>query len=786
MELTKKGVAIILGPQSSIVAHVVACIGEATQIPILSFGATDPNLSMDQYSYFFRTAPSDEDQMSAIATLIESFNWQDVTIIFTDDDHGADGASSLHRSLQERDIRSFNSSRIPLNPTADKLREQLLQLDSAESRVFVLHTAGGLGLKILTLAAGLDMFRSGYVWIVTDLTASALVKPNNDLKDFISYEGLLAVHRFIYPSSLYKDLLIQLQGENFSDIHNLNVLGGPDAYTIYAYDAFFAAAYAITLHLAQGNNLSFTEYYKVHDGFHAEDDFRHMKVLESGPALRSALWNTSFMGTCGLIQFDKHGDVGNVVFEFVNLVGENFSVVAYWVGGNHLITSAPHVLDNGSITINSTSENANTTSLNIVWPGGSREIPKGWVPPKSGSPLRIGVPMKAGYHEIVSQTKSADNKTIYDGFCIEVFEIAVKRLRYSVSFEYIPLFSDIMGKVNPLYDNLIDMVHSGEYDAAVGDITITAERLRLVDFTQPFIESGLVVLVKKRDNRLGNPWSFLQPFTPTMWCTILGFTVFIGIVIWILDHAENHEFQGEMKKQLFSVLWFMFSTLFTTHKEETKTILARTILILWLFVVLILNSSYTASLTAILTVEQLKPEIKGLESLIERNLVIGYQTGSFVKDYLIGLHVHPDRLKDLGSWKDYKSALDLGQSKGGVAAIVDERPYIDLFLSLDCRHYTIAGPEFTKSGWGFVSKRGSELIDDLSAEILKMSQDMELERLHDKWFNEQKCSEIEATIDEQSNRLGIRSFWALFVIMGSVGIASIILYGVHGFLNRFC
>ncbi|KAH7428713.1 hypothetical protein KP509_09G013900 [Ceratopteris richardii] len=385
------------------------------------------------------------------------------------------------------------------------------------------------------------MFRSGSVWIVTDLISSALVKPNNDLKDFGSYEGLLEMHRFIYPSDLSKDLLIQLQGENFSDIYNLSVLGGPDAYTIYAYhDAFFAAAHAITSHLVQGNNLSFTEYYKVHDGFNGEDDFRDRKVLESGPALRSTLWNISFMGTCGLIQFDGHGDVGNVVFEYVNLVGKNFSVVAYWMDGNPLITSAPHVLDNGSINMNSTSKNANTTSLIILWPGGSREIPKGWVPCKSGRRLRIGVPMNAGYPQIVYQNKSADNQTRYGGFCIEVFETAVKRLRYSVQFDYIPLFSNIMGKVNPQYDNLIDMVYSGEYDAAVGDIKITAERLTHVAFTEPFLESGLVVLVKKRDSRLGNPWSFLQPFTPTMWCTILlGFTVFYGIVIWILDHAEK-------------------------------------------------------------------------------------------------------------------------------------------------------------------------------------------------------------------------------------------------------
>jgi glutamate receptor, ionotropic, plant len=55
----------------------------------------------------------------------------------------------------------------------------------------------------------------------------------------------------------------------------------------------------------------------------------------------------------------------------------------------------------------------------------------------------------------------------------------------------------------------------------------------------------------------------------------------------------------------------------------------------------------------------------------------------------------------LGTIEAYAKALELGPHHGGVAAIVDERPYIELFLSTQC-NFTIVGSEFTKSGWGFV------------------------------------------------------------------------------------
>jgi ionotropic glutamate receptor len=53
------------------------------------------------------------------------------------------------------------------------------------------------------------------------------------------------------------------------------------------------------------------------------------------------------------------------------------------------------------------------------------------------------------------------------------------------------------------------------------------------------------------------------------------------------------------------------------------------VLLIWLFVVLILNSSYIASLTSILIVQQLSYSVKGIESLTISNDPIGYLRGSY-------------------------------------------------------------------------------------------------------------------------------------------------------------
>lgn len=143
---------------------------------------------------------------------------------------------------------------------------------------------------------------------------------------------------------------------------------------------------------------------------------------------------------------------------------------------------------------------------------------------------------------------------------------------------------------------------------------------------------------------------------------------------------------------------------FHTVGERTSSSLARFLLIIWLFVVLVLNSSYTASLTSMLTVEQLSSPVKGIESLVTSREPIGYAKGSFAVNYLTTeLNIQKSRLVPLESPEEFEKALKAGPSQGGIAALVHERAYMEPFLSTRCE-FSIVGQQFTNMGWGFVSK----------------------------------------------------------------------------------
>lgn len=137
--------------------------------------------------------------------------------------------------------------------------------------------------------------------------------------------------------------------------------------------------------------------------------------------------------------------------------------------------------------------------------------------------------------------------------------------------------------------------------------------------------------------------------------------------------------------------------------EKLENLLSRIVVIIWVFVVLILTSSYTASLTSMLTVQQLQPTVTDLRELQNNGEYVGYPANSFVKGLLVQLNFDEKRMRGYSYSDEYVEALKKGSHGGGVAAIVHEIPYIKQFLSKYCKGYTMVGPIYKTAGFGFVS-----------------------------------------------------------------------------------
>ncbi|GJN18809.1 hypothetical protein PR202_gb06011 [Eleusine coracana subsp. coracana] len=642
LQFMETDVIAIIGPQCSTIAHIISFVANELRVPLMSF-ASDATLSSIQFPFFVRTVPSDLYQMEAVAAVVDYYRWKIVTAIYIDDDYGRNGIAALDDALTARRCKISYKIGFAANTRRSDLLNLLVTVSNMESRVIVLHTRAEQGFQLLSLANRLNMMGNGYVWIATDWLSSYL-DANSSVPAEILYgmQGVLTLRAHI-PKSKMQSNLVSKWGSlskkyNHSDLRI-------NAYGFYVYDSVWTVARALDAFFDDGGSISFSNDSRLHDETGGTLHLEAMSIFNMGNKMLDKIKHVNFTGASGQVKFDPQRLLSIVHPEDLYSKPPNTSL-------------------------------ANQRLYDVIWPGQTSHKPRGWAFPFNAKELKIGVPNRFSFKEFVTK----DNVTgSMKGYCVDVFTQALALLPYPVTYKFVPFGS---GTENPHYDNLVQMVEDNEFDGAIGDIAITMNRTKAIDFTQPFIETGLVILAPVQ----------------------------------------------------------LFDFIFCTH--------------------------YTASLTSILTVQQLDTSIKGLDDLKSSDYPIGFQVGSFAEEYMVKeLNISRSRLKALGSPEEYAENLKLGPKKGGVMAIVDERPYVELFLSTYCK-IAVAGSDFTSRGWGFV---------DLSTAILALSENGELQRIHDKWLKTGDCTS-DNTEFVDSNQLRLESFWGLFLISGVACVLALLIY----------
>ncbi|KAG5538083.1 hypothetical protein RHGRI_025240 [Rhododendron griersonianum] len=754
-------VQAILGPQRSSQAEFVIDIGNKTQVPIIS-QATSPSLSPTDNPYFIRGAQNGSSQVESLTAVVQAFGWREVVLIYEDTDYGRGVVPFLTDSFQGISTQIKHRSVLSLSASDDHILEELYKLMTMQTRVFVVHMLPFLASRFFTKVKQAEMMNKGYVWIITDGLTSLLDYMDPTIIN--SMQGVIGVKPYVPKSSKLENFKVRwrkrFRQENPNvDIFEMNVFG------LWAYDSATALAMAV------GRSGIGVSKFKKPVAKENLTDLAAIGISEMGPRLLQSLQNIEFNGLSGKFHL-LNGHLRPLSFEIVNVIGKGDREVGFW-------TQKYGISKNLSF---SSSKNYSTNKDDlgaIIWPGESNVVPKGWELPTGEPKLRVGVPVKGGFMEFVSvERDSQTNAVIATGFCIDVFkEVMDHYLPYAVPYEFLP-FETPDGESAGSYDDLVYQISLGNYDAVVGDVTIVSNRSRFVDFTLPYTESGVAMVVPFEDDDRKNAWIFMKPLNMDLWLTTGVFFVFTGFMVWAFEHRVNEEFRGPPSKQVGMIFWFSFSTLVFAHKEKLISNLSRFVIIVWVFVVLVLTSSYTASLTSMLTVQKLKPSVTNISDLILSKEYVGYQQGSFVKGLLKNKTFDTSKLKDYGTFEQYDEALSNGSKNGGVAAIIDELPYIRLFLSNPkyCAKYTMVGPFYKTAGFGFAFPKGSSLVPDISRAVLNVTEQNVMTRIEKGWLGEgATCAEQDGA-RVTSDSLTLDSFKGLFIVAVVASFSALILF----------
>jgi len=256
------------------------------------------------------------------------------------------------------------------------------------------------------------------------------------------------------------------------------------------------------------------------------------------------------------------------------------------------------------------------------------------------------------------------NGTEYSGVSVALWEKIAPDL--NLDFEYVQ-YNDL-GK-------MINAIESEEIQICINPLTVTSDRLTRFSYTQPYYISGMAIALKiEKDYGI---IVFLRNVLSRQFLQVIFFlfgVIFLfGLIIWFVERRKNPDQFRKGLKGLGDGIWWSAVTMTTVGYGDKSPLSGwgRVIGIIWMFTAVIIISSFTAGISAALTYNKFKTDIRGLQDL--RNVKVGTVRNSSTASYLSESQIKYESYETLGN-----AINDL--ETGNIDAVVYDEPLLSYIL----------------------------------------------------------------------------------------------------------
>lgn len=313
---------------------------------------------------------------------------------------------------------------------------------------------------------------------------------------------------------------------------------------------------------------------------------------------------------------------------------------------------------------------------------------------------------------------SFEENGVQEGFSIELLTALAESLGWEYQIDRMDQFGE-----------MLEAAQTGAADLAIANISITSSREETLDFSQPIFESGLQMMVPKRQS--GTP-SLLPALLSTDLLLAIGAAFVIlfggGMLMWVFERRAQPYFERPLKEAWFPSFWWALNVVVNGGFEERmpRSTFGRLFGVVLVVSSLFIVSVFVAKITSAMTIEAINSSVTSVNDLYGKR--VGTIEGSTAATFLNNRDI------DFNGYPNLDELITAFES-GALDAVVFDAPILSYYAEHEGKDIaTMAGAKFLHENYGIVFPTDSALVEDVNRALLALREDGTYETIYRKWF----------------------------------------------------
>ncbi|KAL0131041.1 hypothetical protein PUN28_002555 [Cardiocondyla obscurior] len=733
-------------------------------IPVIAWNADNSGLERraSQSNLQLQLAPSLEHQTAAMLSILERYKWHQFSVVTSQ----IAGHDDFIQAVRERisDMQDTFKFTILSAILVTELHD-LLELVNSESRVMLLYSTREEAIDILNAAREYKITGENYVWVVTQSVIENLQTPSQ------FPVGMLGVHFDTSSESLVNEITTAIKVyaygvEDFiNDPKNANrslntqlSCEGVGESRWSTGDLFFKYLKNVSVETDQGKpNVEFTQ-----DGVLKAAE---LKIMNLRPGVSKQLvWEEIGVWK----SWEKEGlDIKDIV----------------WPGNTH--TPPQGVPEKFYLKITFLEE---PPYINLAPP----DPVTGKCLVDRGVHCRVAKDSDMVGIDIQSAQKNESFYQCCSGFCIDLLQKFSEEIGFT--YELVRVEDGKWGTLeHGKWNGLIADLVNRKTDMVMTSLMINSEREAVVDFTVPYMETGIAIIVAKRTGII-SPTAFLEPFDTASWM-LVGIVAIHAATVMILLFEWASPSGFDMKKNpstnhRFSfcrTYWLVWAVLFqaAVHIDSPRGFTARFMTNVWALFAVVFLAIYTANLAAFMITREEFHEFSGVDDyrlakpfshkpMFKFGTVPWSHTDSTLAKYFKEMHSYMRSFNKSSVAEGVEAVIS-----GELDAFIYDGTVLDYLVAQneDCRLLTV-GQWYAMTGYGLAFSRNSKYLQMFNKRLLDYRDNGDLERLRRYWMT--GTCKPGREVQKSSDPLALEQFLSAFLLlMMGILLAAVLLFVEH-------